>query len=53
MCSHRWQPLLSAATAAGVVLFGVLLRPLTDPGFYGGGGLLGTLEGLHLVPAAP
>jgi hypothetical protein len=46
MCSHRFQPLLSAATAAGVVLFGVLLRPLTEPGFYGGDGLLGTLNSL-------
>lgn len=49
-CSHRFQPLLSAATAAGVVLFGVLLRPLTEPGFYGGGGLLGTLR--SVAPAA-
>ena len=41
----------AGAPAAGVVLFGVLLRPLTEPGFYGGGGLLGTLQ--RPAPAAP
>ncbi len=43
MSAHPAQPLLSAATAAGVVLFSVLLRPLTDPSFYGGAGILDAL----------
>jgi len=32
MTSHPAAPLLTGATAAGIGLFGVLLRPLTDPG---------------------
>lgn len=36
MAEHRYQPMLSAATGVGVLLFGLLCKPATSPSLFGG-----------------